>query len=151
MARSSQIRAMSLVSAVCATPSGPTLGVVVESVAPVGAVLMVGEHGIAEERQPVAGRLQADHAVPGVWPPARQTTTPCPPRPASISNTHKSLYWHEHRSAFVLDQDHQEFRRLGRACVPVKEMNIVGAFIEGLSRCQCYLFSILQLLHNRAL
>src|SRR5262245_1228164 len=87
MARSSQIRAMSLVSAVCATPSGPTLGVVVESVVPVGAVEMVGEHGIAEERQPVAGRLQADHAVPGVWPPARQTTTPVP-TPASVHIQH---------------------------------------------------------------
>ena len=41
------------------------LGVVVESVVPVGAVEMVREHGIAEERQPVAAGRQADHAVPG--------------------------------------------------------------------------------------
>src|SRR5215467_2543923 len=40
------------------------LGIVVESVVPVGAVEMVREHGIAEERQPVAARCQADHAVP---------------------------------------------------------------------------------------
>src|SRR5437773_10749823 len=53
----------------------------------------------------------------------------------------RSLYWHEHRSALVLDQEHQEFSRLGTACVPVNDMNIVGAFIEGLSWCQCYLFS----------
>src|SRR5215470_10805892 len=29
------------------------------------------------------------------------------------------IYWHERRSALVLDQEHQEFRRLGTACVPV--------------------------------
>src|SRR5262245_61382799 len=63
----------------------------------------------------------------------------------------QSLYWHERRSALVLDQDHQEFRRLGIACVPVNDMNIVGAFIEGLSWCQCYLLSTLQLHHNGAL
>jgi hypothetical protein len=45
-----------------------------------------------------------------------------------------SLDWHEGRSALVLDQDHQEFRRLGTAGVPVHDMHIVGAFIEGLSR-----------------
>src|SRR5262245_66438161 len=50
----------------------------------------------------------------------------------------QSLYWHERRSALVLDQDHHEFRRLGRACVAVNEMNIVGAFIEGLSLGQCH-------------
>src|SRR5206468_6036573 len=63
----------------------------------------------------------------------------------------QSLYWHERRSALVLDQEHQEFRRLGTARVPVNDMNIVGAFIEGLSWCQCYLFSTLQLHHNGAL
>jgi hypothetical protein len=62
-----------------------------------------------------------------------------------------SLDWHERRSALVLDQDHQEFRRLGIAGVPVHDMHIVGAFIEGLSRCQCYLFSTLHLHHNGAL
>src|SRR2546430_6342820 len=63
----------------------------------------------------------------------------------------QSLYRHQHRSALVLDQEHQEFRRLGTACVPVNDMNIVGAFIEGLSWCQCYLFSTLHLHHNGAL
>src|SRR5207247_7259983 len=69
--------------------------------------------------------------------------------PASLIQP--SLCWHERRSALVLDQDHQEFRRLGTACVPVNDMNIVGAFIEGLSWCQCYLFSTLHLQHNGAL
>ena len=63
----------------------------------------------------------------------------------------QSLYRHERWSALVLDQDHQEFRRLGTACVPVNDMNIVGAFIEGLSWCQCYLLSTPQLYHNGAL
>src|SRR5262245_39288816 len=63
----------------------------------------------------------------------------------------QSLSGHDRRTALVLDQEHQEFRRLGTACVPVNDMNIVGAFIEGLSRCQCYLFSTLHLHHNGAL
>src|SRR2546428_5386882 len=63
----------------------------------------------------------------------------------------QSLCWHEHRSALVLDQEHQEFGRLGTACVPANDMNIVGAFIEGLSWCQRYLFSTLHLHHNGAL
>src|ERR1700730_5391474 len=63
----------------------------------------------------------------------------------------RSLYWHEHRSALVLDQEHHEFRRLGPACVPANDMNIVGAFIEGLSCCQRYLFPPLHLHHDGAL
>src|SRR6266536_115906 len=63
----------------------------------------------------------------------------------------QSLHWHERWSALVLDQEHQEFCWLGFACVPVNDMNIVGAFIEGLSWCQCYLFPTLQLHHDGAL
>src|SRR5215468_10831729 len=63
----------------------------------------------------------------------------------------QSLCWHERRSTLVLDQDHQEFRRIGTACVPVNDMNIARAFIEGLSWCQGYLLSALQLHHNGAL
>jgi hypothetical protein len=51
------------------------------------------------------------------------------------ADAQQSLCWHERRSALVLDQEHEEFRRLGTACVPVNDMNIVGAFIEGLSWC----------------
>src|SRR5262249_9141448 len=70
----------------------------------------------------------------------------------AISFQHgQSLCWDERWSALVLDQDHQEFRRLGTACVPVNDMNIVRAFIEGLSWCQCYLLSTLHLHHNGAL
>ena len=55
----------------------------------------------------------------------------------------RSLNRQERRSALVLDQEHWEFRRIGTACVPVNDMNIVRAFIEGLSWCQGYLFSTL--------
>src|SRR5215471_7760909 len=41
----------------------------------------------------------------------------------------QSLYWHEGWSTFVLDQEHQEFRGIGTACVPVNDMDIVRAFI----------------------
>src|SRR5215468_10187519 len=64
---------------------------------------------------------------------------------------YQSLCGHERRGALVLDQEHQELRRLGAACVPVDDMNIVRAFIEGLSWCQCHLLSTLQLHHNGAL
>src|SRR5260370_41832593 len=40
-------------------------GIVVEGVVPVGVIEVVREHGIAEERQPVAAGRQADYAVPG--------------------------------------------------------------------------------------
>src|SRR5262249_9023829 len=74
-------------------------------------------------------------------------------RPISMSRfvIQQSLYWHERRSALVLDQEHQEFRRLGSACIPVNDMNIVRALTEGLSWYQCYLLSTLQLHHNGAL
>src|SRR4029077_9806959 len=64
---------------------------------------------------------------------------------------YQSLCGHERRRALVLDQEHQELRRLGAACVPVDDMNIVRAFIEGLSWCQCHLLSTLQLHHDGAL
>src|SRR5262245_35482437 len=63
----------------------------------------------------------------------------------------RSLYRHDRRSTLVLGQGHQDFRRLGSACVPVTDMNIVRAFIEGLSWCQSYLLSTLQLHYNGAL
>src|SRR5947209_14598319 len=51
------------------------LGVVVESVVPVRVIEVIREHGMAEERQPVAAGRQADHAVPeGVAAGATGTT-----------------------------------------------------------------------------
>src|SRR4051794_17736755 len=45
--------------------AGRLLGVVFETVMPVGVVKTDREHGVASERQPVAAGRQADHAVPG--------------------------------------------------------------------------------------
>src|SRR5262249_46136149 len=50
------------------TDADRLLGVVVESVVPVGAVEVIREHRIADERQPVAAGRQADHTVPGRVP-----------------------------------------------------------------------------------
>src|SRR5215213_6757381 len=63
----------------------------------------------------------------------------------------QSLYRQERRRALVLDQEHQEFRRIGSACVPVDDMYVVRAFIEGLSWRQRYLLPAPQLHHNGAL
>ena len=63
-------RAVTTDSAVAASSArdGPDadrlLGVVVESVVRVGAIEVIREHGIAEERQPVAAGREADHAAP---------------------------------------------------------------------------------------
>src|SRR5215472_15318659 len=46
-----------------------------------------------------------------------------------------SLRWHYHRSAFVLNQEHDKFRWFSIARVPANDMNIVGTFIEALTRC----------------
>src|SRR6516164_11721069 len=76
------------------------------------------------------------------------------PFPQSVSCTwvtQQSLCGQDRRGALVLDQEHQEFRRLGAAGVPVDDMNIIRAFIEGLSWCQCHLLSPLQLYHDGAL
>jgi hypothetical protein len=40
---------------------------------------------------------------------------------------------HQNWSAFVLDEERDEFRRFGFAGVPPHHVNIVGAFIEGLA------------------
>src|SRR5258708_17242800 len=40
---------------------------------------------------------------------------------------------YEQRSAFVLHQKHDEFRRVGLACVPSNDVNIIWPFIAGLS------------------
>src|SRR5262245_58723816 len=62
----------------------------------------------------------------------------------------ESLHWHEHRSALVLDQEHEEFCWFGAAGVPTNDMDIVGAFIKGLPGCQRDFFSALQLHHDGA-
>src|SRR6266850_2425930 len=55
---------------------------------------------------------------------------------ARLSVIPPSLHWHYYWSALVFDQNHKEFCWLGIACVPAHDMNIVGAFIVGLSCCK---------------
>src|SRR5262249_18690776 len=57
----------------------------------------------------------------------------------------RSLYWQERRGTLVLDPKHHQIGRLGAAGVAVDEMNVAGAFIEGLSWGERYLFSALYL------
>src|SRR5262249_16100978 len=56
---------------------------------------------------------------------------------------------HQYGSAFVLYEEHDEFRRLRLACVPPDHVDIVWAFVEGLARSQSYLFPASHLHHDR--
>src|SRR3979490_279920 len=56
----------------------------------------------------------------------------------------------QHRSAYVLHEEHDEFRRFGLACVPPNDVDIIRAFVEGLTRCQSHFFSASHLHHDRA-
>src|SRR5215471_4005368 len=51
------------------------------------------------------------------------------------------LHRHQDWTAFVLEHDDQEFCRLGFACIPPHDMNIVGPLIERLARRQRDFFS----------
>src|SRR5262245_2833552 len=103
----------------------------------------------------VAGRTSVLSSVADVrWRTEQGRSVPGTANRRAITDrlsSGQSLFWHEQRSALVLDHEHQEFRRLGTACVPVNDMDIVRAFMERLSWCQCYLLSPLHLLHNGAL
>jgi LysR substrate binding domain len=66
------------------------------------------------------------------------------------------LFWflfggYQHRGAFVLHEEHDEFRRFGLASVSPDDMNVLRAFIEGLARCQSYFFPAPDLHYDRAL
>src|SRR6266550_982345 len=58
---------------------------------------------------------------------------------------------YQHRGAFVLHEEHDEFRRFGLASVSPDDVNILRAFIEGLARCQSYFFPAPDLHYDRAL
>src|SRR3984893_2137897 len=58
---------------------------------------------------------------------------------------------HQYGSAFVLNQEHYEFRRFGLAGVSPDDVNIRGTFIEGLTRRQSHFLSAPQPHHDRAL
>src|SRR6478672_3164783 len=44
----------------------------------------------------------------------------------------------QHRGAFVLHEEHDEFCRFGFAGVSPDDVDILGAFIEVLTRCQSH-------------
>ena len=74
----------------------------------------------------------------------RITVGSLPHRLRALKPSHSSgglVGGHQQRSAFVLHEEHDEFRRFGFACVPPNHVNIIGAFIEGLTRCQSHFFS----------
>jgi pimeloyl-ACP methyl ester carboxylesterase len=56
----------------------------------------------------------------------------------------------EHRGAFVLHEEHDEFRRFGVARVSPDDVNILWAFIEGLTRCQSHFLPAPDLHYDRA-
>jgi hypothetical protein len=64
------------------------------------------------------------------------------------SQFHVLFGGHQYRSAFVLNQEHYEFRRFGLACVPSNDVDIIGAFVEGLTGCQSHFLSAPHLHHD---
>jgi hypothetical protein len=58
--------------------------------------------------------------------------------------------WYQYWSALVLYKEHKEFRGFGLARIPPNDMYIIGAFVEGLTRCQSHLLSASNLHHDRA-
>src|SRR6478735_6235605 len=58
---------------------------------------------------------------------------------------------YQHRRAFVLHEEHDEFRRFGLASVSPDDMNILRAFIEGLTRYQSYFFPATDLHYDGAI
>src|SRR5437016_14542176 len=57
---------------------------------------------------------------------------------------------YQHRGAFVLHEEHDEFRRFGLASVSPDDVNVLRAFIEGLTRCQSHFLAASYLHYDRA-
>ena len=55
---------------------------------------------------------------------------------------------YQHRSAFLFNQENEEFRRFGFARVPPDDVNIRGTFIECLPRCERHFLSSPHLHHD---
>src|SRR5215469_18155885 len=55
---------------------------------------------------------------------------------------------YQHRSAFLLNHKHYEFRRFGLARVSADDVNIRGTFIEGLTGRQRHFLSAPHLHHD---
>ena len=54
----------------------------------------------------------------------------------------------QHRGAFVLHEDHDEFRWFGLAGISPDDVDILGTFIEGLTRRQSHFFPAPHLHYN---
>src|SRR6267142_971915 len=100
-------------------------------------------HKLSFRLSPVTGRVLSEIIFGVEWTAALAQ--------ARVSVIPQSLHWHYYWSALVFDQNHKEFCRRGSACVPANDMNIVGAFIVGLSWCKSDFFSALHLHHDGAL
>src|SRR5262249_23942808 len=61
-----------------------------------------------------------------------------------------SVGGHLRRSAYVLHEQHDEFRRFGLARVPPNDVDIIWAFVEGLTRYENCFRSASYLHHDRA-
>src|SRR5882762_11570096 len=58
---------------------------------------------------------------------------------------------HQYRSGFVFDEKNDKFRWFSLAGVPPNDVDIIRAFVEGLSRRQSHFLSASHLHHDRAL
>src|SRR6516165_4033854 len=66
----------------------------------------------------------------------------------NYSQFHVLVGGHQYRSAFLLHEEHDEFRRFSLTCVPPNDVDIIRAFVEGLTRCQSRLLSASHLHHD---
>src|SRR5215470_4449360 len=57
---------------------------------------------------------------------------------------------YEQRGASILHEEHDKFRRFGLACIPPNNVNIVRAFVEGLTGAYGRFLSASHLHHDRA-
>jgi len=60
------------------------------------------------------------------------------------------LLWYYYGSAFVLHEEHDEFRRFGLTGVAADDVNVIRAFIESLTRRESHFFSASHLHHDGA-
>src|SRR5215472_1839532 len=55
-----------------------------------------------------------------------------------------------YHSAFVFHEKYDKFRRFGFTCIPPEDVDIIGAFVEGLTRRQSHFLFASDLHHDRA-
>jgi hypothetical protein len=82
-----------------------------------------------------SGRISLSLSRPGDSAPVINSHCFFDERVQHCDAKRSSVGWHQYRCAFVLYEDHDEFRRLGFACVSTDDVDIIRAFVEGLTRC----------------